>query len=53
MTGSAVEPTPSAEQAAEQMRDATDRIRDHWTVIDLTSAAAASPLATEDVVDSL
>ena len=41
MSRSDAGPGVSAEQAAEQMRDATDRIRDHWAVVDMASAATA------------
>jgi hypothetical protein len=53
MTGSEAEPTPSAEQAAEQMRDATERIRDSWTVVDLTGADVPPQPDIADAVDSL
>lgn len=43
VSGSEVEPTPlDAEQAAEQMRDATERLREQgWMVAPVTSPGAA------------
>lgn len=48
MSGSAVEPSP--QQAAEQMRAATERLRDKaWMVSPMTSLEAATP---DDQVES-
>jgi hypothetical protein len=50
LSGSAAEPTPPpAEQAAEQMRDATERLRDRaWMVAPMTAAGAMTAAEPPD-----